>query len=96
MTGTEVIFPLSTKLCLIGSFEGRENVVEADIFTAGSINTILIGSAEKQVYANDYTFNYMRPLPLAMGTGAGLVQDLEFLASGKPDKVVRRKSRTKI
>jgi hypothetical protein len=38
--GTEVIVPISTNLALRGSFEGEENVVEADIFTVGSVNSI--------------------------------------------------------
>jgi hypothetical protein len=62
VNGTEVIFPISTNLALIGSFEGDESVADADIFTAGNINTIVIGNAHKQVYAHDYSFNYMRPL----------------------------------
>jgi hypothetical protein len=62
--GTEIIFPISTTLTLRGSFEGDENVVDADIFTVGSVNSIVIGNANKQVYAHDHSFNYMRPLPL--------------------------------
>jgi Protein of unknown function (DUF4238) len=89
--GTEVIFPISTTLALRGSFEGEENMVEADIFTVGSINSIIISNAEKQVYAHDFSFNYMRPFPQEIGSGATLVQDERFLAAGKDqqdDKVV--------
>jgi hypothetical protein len=89
--GTEVIFPISTTLALRGSFEGEENVVEADIFTVGSINSIIISNAEKQVYAHDFSFNYMRRFPQEIGSGATLVQDERFLAAGKEpqeDKVV--------
>jgi hypothetical protein len=80
--GTEVIVPISTNLALRGTFEGEENVVEADIFTVGGVNSFLIGNAEKQVYAHDYSFRYMRPFPQEIGSGATLIQDEKFLAGG--------------
>lgn len=73
MTGTEAIVSLSTNLALRGTFEGEENVVEADVFVVGTVNSILISNAEKQVYAHDYSFNYMKPFPEAIGTGATLI-----------------------
>ena len=57
LPGTQVIFPISTNLALRGTFEGEENVVDADIFTVAGINSILISNAEKQVYAHDNSFN---------------------------------------
>jgi hypothetical protein len=89
--GTHVIFPISTTLALLGSFEGQENVVEADMFMVGNLNSTVISNAEKQVYAHDYSFHYMRPFPQEIGSGATLVQDEQFLAAGKElqdDKVV--------
>jgi Protein of unknown function (DUF4238) len=92
---TQVIFPLSTDLALMGSFEGEEDVVEADIFTVGRINSVIISSAEKQVYAHDYSFNYMRPFPQAVGSGATLIQDKAFLDAGKPkdEKIVQLRTK---
>ncbi len=85
--GTEVIVSISTNLALRGSFECEENVVESDIFTVASVNSILIGNAEKQVYAHEYSFNYMRPFPEAIGSGAALLQDERFLAArNMPEK----------
>jgi hypothetical protein len=78
--GTEVIVPISTNLVLRGTFEGEENVVEADLFTVGRVNSLLVSNAEKQVYAHDYSFNYLRPFPQVIGSGATLVQDEKFLA----------------
>jgi hypothetical protein len=40
--GTRVIFPISTTLALLGSFEGQENVVEADMFMVGNLNCTVI------------------------------------------------------
>jgi Protein of unknown function (DUF4238) len=85
--GTEVIVPISTNLALRGTFEGEEDVVEADIFTVGNVNSILISNAEKQVYAHDYSFNYLRSFPQEIGSGATLVDDEKFLAGGeKPEE----------
>jgi hypothetical protein len=89
--GTHVIFPLSTRCALLGSFEGKENVIEADMFMVGNLNSTVISNAEKQVYAHNYSFNYMRPFPQEIGSGATLVQDEQFLAAGKElqdDKVL--------
>jgi len=85
--GTEVIVPISTKLALRGTFEGEENVVEADIFTVGSVNSIVISNAEKQVHAHDYSFNYVRPFPGEIGSGATLIQDEKFLAAAEKPEV---------
>ena len=83
LLGTQVIFPISTNLALRGTFEGEENVVDADIFTVAGINSILISNAEKQVYAHDNSFNYLKPFPQEIGKGATLVQDEKFLAGAK-------------
>jgi hypothetical protein len=61
LEGTPVIFPVSTEMALMGSVEGEEDVVEGDIFIVGRLNSVIVSNAEKQVYAHDYSFNYMRP-----------------------------------
>lgn len=79
---TQVIFPLSSDIALMGSFEGREDSVEVDIFTVGRINSVLISNARNQVYSMDHTFNYMRPFPAEIGSGSTLIQDKAFLDAG--------------
>jgi hypothetical protein len=88
--GTEVIFPLSPQLMLRGSFEGEENVVEADRSTVADINSLLISNSHNQVYAQDALFNYKREPKEEVVSGATLFEDKVFLAAGKPkeDKVV--------
>lgn len=84
VAGTQVIFPVSSDMVLTGSFEGEESVVEADLFTVGGINSVIISNARNQVYSKDHTFNYMRPFPQKIGSGATLSQDKLFLEAGKP------------
>jgi hypothetical protein len=81
--GTEVIVPISTNLALRGTFEGEEDVAAADIFTVGSLNSILISNAEKQVYVHDHSFKYVRSFPQEIGSGATLIQDEKFPAGGE-------------
>jgi len=49
----------------------------------GSTNSIIISNAEKQVYAHDFSFKFMRPFPQEIGSGATLIQYKRFLAAGK-------------
>lgn len=83
---TEIIFPLSTNLILRGSFEGEENVIEADANMIGMINTLVISNAQNQVYAHDHSFKFMREDPKELGSGATLEQDQRFLEGGKKDE----------
>jgi hypothetical protein len=51
------------------------------------VNSILTSNAEKQVYAHDYSFNYLRLFPEEIRSGATLVQDEKFLVGGqKPEE----------
>jgi uncharacterized protein DUF4238 len=80
---TEIIFALSTTLALRGSFEGEENLIEADAATVATINSLIISNAQNQVYAHDHSFKFMREDPAELGSGATLVQDMRFLEAGK-------------
>jgi Protein of unknown function (DUF4238) len=75
VVGTDILFPLSSDVALIGRFEGDEDVVEADLFTVSSFNTTLIGYASSQVYSADNQYYYMRPFPQPFGRGYSLVED---------------------
>jgi hypothetical protein len=63
---TEIIFPLSTPLALRGSFEGEENVVEADAAMVATINALIISNAQNQVYAHDHSFKLTTPSSLCV------------------------------
>jgi len=88
--GTEVIFPLSPKLVLRGTFEGEENLINTDRDTVARINSLLISNIHSQLYAQDALFNYKRGPQEGISSGATLWQDYVFLAAGKlkDDKVV--------
>ena len=69
---TEIVFPLSTNLALRGSFEGEENVVDADADMVGTINSMVISNAQNEVYAHDHSFKFMREDTAELGSGATL------------------------
>ena len=92
---TEIIFAISPTLCLRGSFEGDEDVIEADADAVGEINSLIISNARNQVYAKDYEFKFKNETG-ELRSGATLEQDKRFLEAGKePEeaKVVQLKTR---
>jgi hypothetical protein len=95
VAGTQIFFPLSSELALIGSFEGAEDLAQADLFTVASVNANIISNAREQVYSRDANFNFMRPFPQQIGSGATLGQDQAFLMDGKPQDEKIVKLRTK-
>lgn len=80
--GTEVIFPLSTTLSLRGTFDGPEDVIDADAAMVGQLNSLIISNAQNQVYAHDHSFKFMRD-SAELGSGATLLQDKKFLMAGE-------------
>jgi hypothetical protein len=62
--GTEVIFPLSSRLALIGAFEIDDGEYDASDAFVAEINGVVIAYATRQVYARDQNFHY-QPEPNA-------------------------------
>jgi len=83
-TNSEILFPLSPKLALRGRADGDETVVNADAVAVAEINSHMISSATRQVYADDHVFKYARGEPRELKSGATLLQDEDFMSAGKP------------
>jgi hypothetical protein len=64
---TAVLAPLTKDLALFGTFEGEEREYDGDIIEVAECNAMIIGYAERQVYAAEPDFPYLRqgPMPLA-------------------------------
>jgi hypothetical protein len=58
LAGTEVIFPLSKELVLIGTFEGSQGEIIADRRAIAMINTVIIEGSGRQIFSpsNDFEF----------------------------------------
>jgi hypothetical protein len=83
---SEIIFPLSTKLTLRGRSDGEEGVVNADATAVAKINSHIINTASRQVFAYDHSFKFARGEPVELKSGATLNQDEHFLLAEKPAK----------
>ncbi len=73
---TQVLFPVSNNLAIIGAFEFDESEQDADEILVASINGMIIANAERQVYARDDAFSYVMPPDPAVRRGARLLEDL--------------------
>src|SRR5262249_28908623 len=59
-TGTEVLFPICTRLAVVGAFELKNGpAVEVNESAVASFNGAQIAYAERQVYARDRNFTYV-------------------------------------
>jgi hypothetical protein len=59
LRGTEVYFPLSKDLALIGTFEGEEREQEVEAAAIAALNGAQIAYAERQVFATDERTAYL-------------------------------------
>lgn len=60
-TDTEVLFPLTKDLLIIGSFEQEDGVVEANSYLVAGANSKIIHYSFGQVYAVKKAFPYFTP-----------------------------------
>ncbi len=56
MRDTMVVFPLSSELLAIGTFEGAKGVADLDSAKVAQLNGIVGGFGERQIYARDDSF----------------------------------------
>lgn len=58
LKGTEVYFPVSQDLALLGEFEGREGTIEATENLVAVLNSKMLFNVYKQVYAPKFGFKF--------------------------------------
>jgi hypothetical protein len=75
LSDRDVLFPLSSKLALIGQLEGEEDVLEFDENGVADFNATVMGYAIKQIYADDKYYRYSRPQGKPLGIGCKVLQD---------------------
>lgn len=75
LSDRDILFPLSSKVALMGRLEGDEDVMDGDRQTVASFNAAVMGYAMKQIYAADDQYYYTRPAPHPLGNGSTLLQD---------------------
>jgi hypothetical protein len=59
LTGTEVFFPVSTRLAVVGAFELQPATIDIHPNAVASLNGAQVAYAQRQVYARDSNFTYV-------------------------------------
>jgi hypothetical protein len=75
----DIVFPISSKVCLIGRVEGKEDVIEVDLHNVASVNATVMGFALKHIYSADDQFYYTRSPHEPIGRGFDLLKDKHFV-----------------
>ena len=83
MPGTEVVFPVSNRLALVGTFEGKDESINVDADTVASVNGALVAYCDRQVYAPSPDFTYSRQNNEQPRQGASVLNDIHFLSDKK-------------
>jgi hypothetical protein len=98
LPNTQVIFPISSDLAVLGAFEGEEFVGEASDQLVAKINTAIILNSEGQIYGKNNEFNYFSGVQHGIiKSGSNIIRDLSvtenFAADRKKDKKKYRATR---
>jgi hypothetical protein len=75
LKGTEVLFPISHDLAMVGTFEGPHGVHDSTSEEVALTNGVIIRHGNRQIYARDDRFRYALA-PGQMRRGADLLRDL--------------------
>jgi hypothetical protein len=79
MMGTDIYFPISPTLAVVGSFNVGNTVEDATEETVAVCNTTMPDGADRQVYSPDHNFKYARTRDEEPRTGNQLISDKRFL-----------------
>ncbi len=78
LRGTDLFFPISNELAMIGSFEGSDNEHDANPLMIAAMNGAFVTYAERQVYARESDFLYYMVPDEKPRRGDTLLQDRRF------------------
>lgn len=84
LPGTELIFPISNELAMIGSFELEDMEIDANQEAIAGINGAAIAYAERQIYARESDFVYAMKPNEKHNRGETLLQDKRFQGLRSP------------
>jgi hypothetical protein len=78
LTGTEVFFPISTRLAVVGAFELEEATINVHPNVVAVLNGAQIAYAQRQVYARDHNFIYALDAGEPPRKASKLIDDRRF------------------
>lgn len=79
MRGTELLFPISSSLAIVGAFELEPAEVDISELGVALFNAKIISYAERQVYAQSFDFTYRWHPQARLRKGTELLSDPRFL-----------------
>ncbi|MGY3236702.1 hypothetical protein ACVMAJ_003592 [Bradyrhizobium sp. USDA 4448] len=82
LMGTDIYFPVSPSLAVVGAFNVGNTVEDVDEATVAVANSAMPDGADRQVYAPDHKFRYARTRSETPRLGSQLVSDKRFLRKG--------------
>lgn len=82
LTGTDIYFPVSPKLAVVGAFNVANTIEDIDEARMAVANSAMIAGADRQVYAQDHTFSYAQTLKEKPRQGSQLISDKRFPRNG--------------
>ena len=83
MPGTEVVFPLSNKIAAVGTFEGKDETTTVDSHTVARLNGAMVAYCDRQIYAPDTDFAYIRAHGEEPRRGPSVLNDIHFVKNSK-------------
>ncbi|MGE0221924.1 MAG: DUF4238 domain-containing protein [Acetobacteraceae bacterium] len=85
LRGTQIVFPISNDLAMIGGFEFTDTECNADERQIAEINTTIIAYADQQIYARDREFRYLSPRSGRIMRGAEVMNDSALMRAHRVD-----------
>ena len=89
LMGTDIYFPASPSLAVVGAFNAGDTVGDVDEWTVAVANSAMPDGADRQVYAPDHKFRYARTRNETPRFGSQLVSDKRFLWKGSRPRPLR-------
>ena len=87
LRGTQLLFPISNELAMIGAFDLENDERDADQNLIARVNTALISHSERQVYARDGEFPYLSPYRAKIMRGLDVVRDRLLTERARDDSL---------
>jgi hypothetical protein len=75
LLGTQLVFPISNELAMIGAFEIKSDERDADQELIARVNTAVIAHSDRQIFARDAEFRYLSPRRSKIMRGVEIVRD---------------------
>jgi hypothetical protein len=78
LTGTDIYFPISPQLAVVGAFDVANTVEDLDEAHVALANSAMTAGADRQVYARSHNFSYAQTVEEKPRRGYQLISDKRF------------------